>query len=52
VEASRDGHNTLSKAIIMETSRRVRCWTAPSFSDGRIYIRNNIGDLICINVSK
>jgi outer membrane protein assembly factor BamB len=28
------------------------CWTPPAFSNGKIYLRNNLGDLVCIDVSK
>jgi outer membrane protein assembly factor BamB len=28
------------------------CWTPPAYSKGRIYLRNNLGELICIDVSK
>ena len=29
-----------------------RYWTAPAFSDGRIFIRNAAGDLVCVDVRK
>jgi outer membrane protein assembly factor BamB len=51
MKASEKGFNDLSKAKVVETSSRVRCWTAPVLSNGRIYIRTNVGDLICVDVS-
>jgi outer membrane protein assembly factor BamB len=26
------------------------CWTAPTLANGRIYCRNNLGDLVCLDV--
>lgn len=34
------------------TGRRVRCWTVPVLSNGRIYCRNARGDLACVDVRK
>ena len=28
-----------------------RCWTMPALADGRLYCRNNKGDLVCLQVS-
>ena len=48
-EASPAGFKEVSsaKTVISRT-----CWTAPVFSGGRIYCRNEKGDLVCLDVSK
>ena len=51
MEATEKGFKDLSKAKVVETSSRVRCWTAPVLCNGRIYIRTNVGDLLCVDVS-
>lgn len=51
MEASEKGCKDISKAKVLQTSSRVRCWTAPVLSDGRIFIRTNTGDLVCLDVS-
>lgn len=28
------------------------CWTAPTLSDGRVYVRNAKGDLVCLDLTK
>jgi outer membrane protein assembly factor BamB len=52
MEASEKGYEDLSKAKVVETSSKVRCWTAPVLANGKIYIRTNTGILICVDVSK
>jgi len=52
MKCSNNGWEDLSRAKICETSKTVRCWTAPVFSNGRIYVRNSAGDLICVDMSK
>ena len=41
----------LSKAKVVETAGKIRCWTAPVLADGRIYVRTNTGGLVCVDVS-
>ena len=28
-----------------------KCWTAPVLANGRVFIRNTPGDLVCLDVS-
>jgi outer membrane protein assembly factor BamB len=28
-----------------------KCWTTPTLSNGRIYCRNSVGDVVCLDVS-
>jgi outer membrane protein assembly factor BamB len=52
MEASEKGHRILSSSVVVETSGRVRCWTAPVLANGRIYVRTNTGDLVCVDVAR
>ena len=42
-----------SKAGYSETSRKTvlgdTCWTTPVYANGRIYVRNNVGKVICLS---
>jgi hypothetical protein len=29
-----------------------KCWTPPAFADGRIYLRNDRGEILCVDVSR
>lgn len=51
MEASEKGYKDLSKAKVVDTSRNVRCWTAPVLANGKIYVRTNTGELVCVDVS-
>jgi outer membrane protein assembly factor BamB len=44
-EASADGYKELSKTKILGGT----CWTMPVLSGGRIYCRNQAGDLVCMD---
>ena len=46
VEANPDKFNELSSAQILDG----RCWTGPTMSDGKLYLRNN-SELVCVNVA-
>ena len=48
-EATPQGYREIS--LVKSVLPRV-CWAPPAFSDGRIYIRNDKGDLISIDVRK
>ena len=47
-EAVPDGYKAISEASILSP----RCWTVPVLANGRIYVRNAKGDLVCLDVSK
>ena len=49
VQAKPDGFAQLSaaKSVLGRT-----CWTAPVLSNGRLYLRNDKGDLVCLNLVK
>lgn len=51
MEASKKGYKDVCRAKVVKTSRRIRCWTAPVLANGKIYVRTNVGDLVCIDVS-
>jgi len=44
VKASRDGYQELSRLQVLGKT----CWTSPVFADGRIFVRNDKGDLACL----
>lgn len=46
-DASPKGFNRLSEAQVLD---RKLCWTAPSFAGGRVYCRNQPGDLVCVDL--
>ena len=46
-DASPDGYHELGR--VHELSKRV--WAAPAFSDKRLFIRNNAGSLVCLDLA-
>lgn len=46
-EATPERYNELASAQILDG----KCWTVPVLSHGRIYARNAVGDLVCVDVS-
>ena len=48
VDPAPTGYRELSRAKILEKI----CWTPPVLSHGRIYCRNNNGDLVCLDVRR
>lgn len=52
MEADEKGYRDLAHTKIVETSDEIRCWTAPVLAYGKLYVRTNVGDLVCIDVSK
>lgn len=51
MEASERGYKDIATAKVVETSSKVRCWTAPVLANGKIYIRTNTGTLVCVDIS-
>ena len=47
-ETSSEAYKPLAEAQILKG----KCWTTPILSNGRIYARNDRGDVICLDVSK
>ncbi len=45
--ASPKGFKAIAKAKVIGG----KCWTVPTLANGRIYVRNAAGDLVCIDVS-
>jgi outer membrane protein assembly factor BamB len=45
-KASPEGFEQLAEAQIL----RGKCWTVPVLANGRIYARNAVGDLVCVDV--
>ena len=46
VKPSPNGYEELARAKVLDPI----CWTPPVLSNGRIYCRNNDGDLVCLDV--
>jgi outer membrane protein assembly factor BamB len=46
-EATSEGYREIAQAKVLGRTT----WTPPAFADGRIYVRNTMGDLVCIDVS-
>ncbi|MFC2132809.1 PQQ-binding-like beta-propeller repeat protein, partial [Bacteroidota bacterium] len=51
MEATEKGYEDLATAKIAQTSDEIRCWTAPVLANGKLYVRTNTGDLVCVDVS-
>ncbi|MCK5147169.1 PQQ-like beta-propeller repeat protein [bacterium] len=57
-EASPEAYNELhrSNGVTMHDNEGIKdmkgcfCWTNPSIADGRLYLRNNYGDITCFSV--
>ena len=47
-EATPEGYRQISSAQVLDG----RCWTMPVLSNGRIYVRNAKGRLVCVDVRK
>jgi outer membrane protein assembly factor BamB len=47
-EVSPESFAPISRAQVIGAS----CWTAPTLANGRIYCRNNKGDLVCLDVKR
>jgi outer membrane protein assembly factor BamB len=47
-EATPQGYQQISSAQVLDG----RCWTMPILSNGRIYVRNAKGRLVCVDVQK
>ena len=45
-EATPDEYKEISRAKVLDAT----CWTMPVLAHGRIYCRNDIGDVICVDV--
>ena len=59
VESNPEAYQVISsaQAVPMEYNadlnpqERCSCWTNPVFADGKLFLRNNFGTLVCIDVS-
>jgi hypothetical protein len=40
------------KAICESQILNGKCWTVPVLANGKIYARNAMGDMVCVDVSK
>ena len=45
-QATPDKYTELARAQVLGG----RCWTSPVLANGRIYCRNEAGDLVCLDV--
>lgn len=48
VEATPEAYRSLAHAKILTG----RCWSTPSLADGRLYLRNAAGDVVCLDLRK
>ncbi len=48
VEATPEAYRSLAEAKTLTG----RCWSAPSLADGRLYLRNAAGDVLCLDLRK
>jgi len=46
-DASADAYRPLAQAKVLDG----RCWTAPVLAQGRIYVRNSTGKVVCLDVT-
>ncbi len=61
VEAKPDGFNEIANASVVDVAttdvkgrgyrRESGCWTNPVLCNGKIYVRNSYGELVCLDVS-
>jgi outer membrane protein assembly factor BamB len=51
-KADKGSYVEVSRCQALERNRRAKCWTAPVLLRGKIYCRNSLGDLVCIDVGK
>ena len=52
-EATPSSYQEISSCNVLEGEKKPRIfWTPPVLCNGKIYCRNNYGDLVCIDVSK
>ena len=49
--ADENGSRDLASAKIVETSKDIRCWTAPVLANGKLYVRTDVGELVCVGMS-
>ncbi len=57
-EASPEAYTVISSARVLKMAdntglqrpQQCHCWTIPALSDGKIYARNNFGELVCVDM--
>ena len=47
-QASPEGYKPIAQATVLTG----KCWTVPVLANGRIYVRNAKGDVVCLDVRK
>ncbi|NUM35558.1 MAG: PQQ-binding-like beta-propeller repeat protein [Candidatus Brocadiae bacterium] len=52
VKASPDGYEEISCCPVFALTKDMRAWTVPILCDGKLYLRNNMGNLLCIELEK
>lgn len=52
VKATPDGYEEISRCVIFPRQKDMKSWTVPILCSGKLYFRNNLGDLICIALEK
>lgn len=50
-EATLASYKYIASHKFMDIPKKIKCWTAPVFSNGIIYMRNSSGDIIAVDVS-
>ena len=59
IESSPDSYQMISSAQAvpmadntnLEQDDKCYCWTNPVYADGKLFLRNNYGTLVCVDVS-
>jgi outer membrane protein assembly factor BamB len=53
-KASPQGYKEISRAQVFENKGpvKVKCWTPPILCNGRIYCRDGMGNLVCVDIKK
>ena len=44
--ASGEGYKPIAEAQVLGK----RCWVKPVLSDGRLFVKNNVGDVVCVDL--
>lgn len=50
IKASPSGYEEISQCTIFKPSREMRSWTSPVLCQGKLFLRNSLGKVICIQL--
>lgn len=52
IKSNPEAYEELSQYTVFKTVRGMRAWTLPVFCNGKLYCRNCLGDIVCIQFQK